>query len=260
MRFMELSKNYKVLVRYDGSRYGGWQKQTKSPTTIQGKIEAVLEKMCGCPIEIAGSGRTDAGVHANGQVFHFKAAVSLQPDEIQNYLNRYLPEDIAVLSVETAPERFHSRLSAKGKRYVYRIWRSEIPPVFERKYVCNLRKLMPEEKEILPDVAAMKTAAKLLLGTHDFKGFTSLKKTKKSTVRTITALTIEERGPEIVITFEGDGFLYHMIRIIVGTLLEVGFGKRSAQSISQVLENGIREQAGFLAPPEGLCLDAVYYE
>ncbi len=253
MKYMKLSKNYKAIVSYDGSRYNGWQRQGRGDNTIQGKLESVLEQMSGESIEINGSGRTDAGVHAKGQVINFHLTTEQTPREIETYLNHYLPKDIAVKDVEVAEPRFHSRLSAKRKIYRYHIWLGKENPVFARKYVY-----VPKEQEI--DVAAMKEAAKQLLGTHDFKGFSSLKKVKKSTIRTIYRIEFFLQENELVIEYEGDGFLYHMVRILTGTLLEAGAGKRSINEVKKALETLNREDAGYTVPPEGLFLEKVIYE
>lgn len=243
--------NYKIILQYEGTKYQGWQRQDSTENTIQGKLERLLTKMCGEPIEIQGSGRTDAGVHAFGQVANFHSNTQLSCEEILEYMNRYLPEDIGVIWVERVPERFHSRLNAKGKVYCYRVMTGTIPHVFDRRWVY--------EHPGKLDVEAMKRAAEQLLGTHDFKAFTSAKKGKKSTVRTIEEIDIAENGDEICFTYRGDGFLYHMVRILTGTLLEIGEGKRSAKDIPKVLESKNRENAGFLAPAKGLALMKVFY-
>ena len=248
--------NYKILVQYDGTRYEGWQRQERTGSTIQGKIEAVLSKMCGEEVQIQGAGRTDAGVHAKGQVanVHLKERVDPQEvkqDEIRQYLNRYLPEDIAVSEVTEVPERFHSRLNATGKIYVYRIATGEVKKVFERRYIYDFG-----EK---PDVHLMRQAAEILTGTHDFKSFCSNRRMKKSTVRTIYSIDLKEKEGEIVITYTGNGFLHHMIRILTGTLLEAGMKKRSLSSVAELLEVRDREKAGFTAPAKGLTLEKVLY-
>lgn len=243
--------NYRIILQYEGTRYNGWQRQDSTENTIQGKLERLLTKMCGEPVEIQGSGRTDAGVHAYGQVANFHCKVKLSCGEIMDYMNTYLPDDIGVIRAEEVPERFHSRLNAKGKRYCYRVLTGKIPAVFDRRYIY--------EHPGALDVEAMKKAAALLLGTHDFKSFTSAKKGKKSTVRTIESLDIEQIGREIRFTYQGDGFLYHMVRILTGTLLEVGEGKRGWQEITDILEAENRERAGFLAPAKGLALLEVFY-
>lgn len=244
-------RNIKLLIQYDGSRYSGWQSQGNTDNTIQAKLTAVLGRMTGEEIELQGSGRTDAGVHAAGQTANFKTRSALSCGEMVTYVNQYLPEDIAVLEAEEVDLRFHSRLGAMRKTYVYRIWNSPIPNVFERKFLCQVEEPL--------DTEAMKRAAKFLLGTHDFKAFSSLKKTKKSTVRTLDSIALERHGKELRLIFTGNGFLYHMVRILTGTLLEVGMGKRRAEEMAAILASLDREQAGFLAPAQGLCLWSVGY-
>ena len=252
--------NYKILVQYDGTRYEGWQRQERTESTIQGKIEAVLSKMCGEEVQIQGAGRTDAGVHAKEQVanVHLKEQVDPQgktPEELCEELRQifvqYLPEDIAVSEVREVPERFHSRLNATGKIYVYRIATGEVKKVFERRYIYDFG-----EK---PDMELMCRAAEILTGTHDFKSFCANRRMKKSTVRTIYSIDLKEKEGEIVITYTGNGFLHHMIRILTGTLLEVGMKKRSLSSVAELLEVRDREKAGFTAPAKGLTLEKVLY-
>ena len=245
-------EHYKIIVAYDGSRYDGWQRQGNTDRTVQGRLESVLSRLDGQTVELRGAGRTDAGVHARGQVADFFLRTPLSPAEVKDCLTRYLPEDIAVLSCEAAPERFHARLSATGKRYVYRIWNSATPNVFERKYLTQWPDAL--------DVAAMETAAALLLGRHDFKAFCSNKKFKKSSVRTLTSLHIQRLGEEVRFTFEGDGFLYNMVRILTGTLVEVGMGQRDPNSMPAILDSLDRQNAGRTMPPQGLILDEVFYE
>ena len=254
-------RNFKMILQYEGIRYQGWQKQESTENTIQGKLEALLSKMTGNRVEVQGSGRTDAGVHALGQVANFHADTQMKAEEIMDYMNFYLPEDIAVISLIEVPERFHSRLNAKGKTYCYRVINSPLPHVFDRRYTH-----MVEEKL---DVEAMRRAADILTGTHDFKAFTSNKRSKKSTVRTIYEIQIEkmtsvsmgsgDRKDEIRFTYSGNGFLYHMVRIITGTLLEVGTHKRMPEEIAEILASGQRENAGELAPAKGLTLMEVRY-
>lgn len=250
---MSKMRNCRILVQYEGTRYQGWQRQDSTGNTIQGKLEMILAKMTGLDfVQVDGSGRTDAGVHARGQVANFKIDTALSAQEVMDYLNHYLPEDIGVTSIQEVPERFHSRLNAKGKTYCYRIWNSSLPCVFERRYVYEL----PEQL----DLDAMRAAASCFVGKHDFKAFTSNKKSKKSTVRTIDAIQIENVGKEIVITYSGDGFLYHMVRILTGTLIEVGLGQRSPASVGALLaQNAARELSGVLVPAKGLCLVEVRY-
>ena len=243
--------NFRLDLCYDGSRYRGWQRLGDSEHTIQGKLEQVISRMVGRPTEVIGSGRTDGGVHAMGQVANFHAETALSAAEILAYLRRYLPEDIGVLAVTEVDPRFHSRYQAAEKTYRYRIWNADVPCVFERKYVWQV----PEPLNL----DAMAAGAALLLGTHDFLPFSSLKKSKKSTVRTLKQLEINRVGTELQITAVADGFLYHMVRILVGTLLEVGRGEREAGDLPAVLAARDRSAAGFTAPPQGLTLVSVDY-
>lgn len=244
-------RNIRMLIQYEGTRYLGWQRQEASDSTIQGKLEKLLSQMCQEPIEVQGSGRTDAGVHAKGQVANFHTSCDLSTDEMLAYCNRYLPEDIAVIDIAEAPERFHSRLNAREKCYCYQVINSGIPDVFLRRYaVLTAEKL---------DVDAMRRAAAYFCGEHDFKGFTSNRRMKKSSVRRIEELSITKEGDLLRFTFRGDGFLYHMIRIIMGTLLEVGSGKRRPESMEALIQSGKRELAGPLAPAKGLTLMEVKY-
>ena len=244
-------QNYKLTLCYDGTRYRGWQKQGNTAQTIQAKLETLLSRALDQPIEAAGSGRTDAGVHARRQVCSFRAETDKSCAEILALLRQFLPEDIGALSLETAPERFHARLSAVRKTYVYRIWNSDVPCVFERKYTY-------QEPRVL-DLDAMRRAAEPLLGRHDFSAFSSGRKTGRAATRTLESVSIERDGEEVHITFTGDGFLYNMVRILTGTLLEVGLGERRAEDIPAVLASRDRSRSGFTAPPQGLFLWDVQY-
>ncbi len=243
-------RNLRLDICYDGTRYRGWQRLPGVENTIQGKLETALTRILGEPVEITGSGRTDAGVHARGQVANFHCESGMKTQEILLALRRYLPEDIGIYSCRDVPQRFHARLNAKGKTYRYRIWNSDAPCVFQRRYVTVL-----EEKL---DVTRMRQAAACFLGTHDFSAFCGNARMKKSTLRHIDALEIREQGGEVDITVTGNGFLYNMVRILAGTLVEVGLGMRTVESIP-ALFGGRREDAGRLMPPQGLCLEEVEY-
>lgn len=243
--------NYKAVIQYEGTRYRGWQTQGNTENTIQGKLEVLLSRMEGEPVEVHGSGRTDAGVHAAGQVISFRSSCGRSAEEIRDYMNRYLPEDIVVRSMEEAAPRFHARLNAVRKTYTYRIWNDPIPDVFGRRFQTQLAEPL--------DVEAMRKAAALLCGVHDYRAFCSLKRFRKSTVRTVEQIQIEKDGPKIEISFTGDGFLYHMVRILTGTLVEVGLGLRRAEEMPAILESRDRAGAGRLMPPEGLMLMGVEY-
>ena len=243
-------RNIRLDICYDGTRYNGWQRQTSHDNTIQGKIETALSRILGEPIEISASGRTDTGVHARGQVANFHTESTMVCADILAELRKYLPEDIGIYSCREVSPRFHARLNALEKTYQYRLWNSDAPCVFERRFVAVM-----EEKL---DGQAMNEAAQLFLGTHDFSAFCANKKMKKSTVRTIKAFRVERLGDEIRFTVTGNGFLHNMVRILVGTLVEVGRGEREMDSIP-ALFGGKREHAGFLAPGKGLCLMEVQY-
>jgi len=243
-------RNLRLDICYDGTRYRGWQRLKGEDSTIQGKLETALSRILGEPIEISGSGRTDAGVHAKGQVANFHCESNMPANEILTQLRRYLPEDIGIINCKDCSDRFHARLNAKEKTYRYRIWNSELPCVFERRFVA----VIPEKL----DLKVMQAAAQHFLGEHDFAAFCGNPRFKKSTVRFIRSLEVIQVGEEIQITVTGNGFLHNMVRIMVGTLVEVGRGERSADSIP-ALFGGKRAEAGFLVPPQGLCLMEVYY-
>lgn len=244
-------RNIKLTITYDGKRYLGWQRLGDSDKTIQGKIESILKQMTGEEIEIIGSGRTDSGTHARGQVANFKTETSMTRAEMLDFLNRYLPRDIVVTKVEEVQDRFHARYNCTGKQYSYYVWNNVIPTVFERNHSFHYPQKL--------DLDKMNQACEKLIGTHDFIGFSALKKSKKSTVRTIEKLSIEQEGSMLHFTFVGDGFLYKMVRIIVGTLLEIGSGSMDVTEIENIFEKKVRQQAGETVPAQGLFLDDVYY-
>lgn len=243
-------KNYKLLIEYDGSRYYGWQRQPEHET-IQGKLENVLSLMCQENVEVIGAGRTDAGVHAKGMVANVSMDTELSEEEIRAYLNRYLPDDVAVTEVKTASPRFHARYNAMGKTYCYTCYDGEVKSIFDRKYITRL-----DER---PDIAKMRQAAEILMGEHDFRNFCVNPRMKKSTVRLVDKIEIARKGNYIIFTFHGTGFLQNMVRIMVGTLLEVGSGRMTCEQVANVLEAKDRQKAGPTAPPQGLCLMSVDY-
>lgn len=245
-------RNLKLILTYDGTRYRGWQRLSGEENTIQGKLETTLSRILGEPVEVSGSGRTDAGAHALGQVASFHCQNPMPCPALLEALRSYLPEDIGVLSCEEAAPRFHARLNATGKTYLYRVWNSPEPCVFDRRYVYRMEEPL--------DLSAMERAASMLLGTHDFLSFCSNKHFKKSSLRTISSLTIRRQGPEVRFTVTGDGFLYNMVRILVGTLLEVGTGRRSPEEIPQILAARNRAAAGYTVPAAGLFLTEVTYQ
>lgn len=246
-----MRQNYRLIIMYDGGRYYGWQRQPDHDT-IQGKLEAVLARLCGQPVEVIGAGRTDAGVHARNMVANAVMDVPLAPEEIRDYLNRYLPEDIGVREVRAAGPRFHARYNATGKSYCYTCFDGPVKPVFDRRYVYVL--------EESPDMEAMREAARLLKGEHDFRNFCVNPRMKKSTVRRVDRIDIEREGDYIRFTFHGTGFLQNMVRIMVGTLLEAGWGHMEPEQVRQALDSRERFKAGPTAPAQGLCLMQVDYD
>lgn len=242
--------NYKITIEYEGTRYNGWQRQTSTPNTIQGIIEAAVKKVTNEDVEVNGSGRTDAGVHALGQIANFKT--ENEYEELSDSLNEVLPPDIKILSCERVNDRFHARLNAKAKTYVYKIDTGKKADVFTRRTVNHFNYDL--------DVDKMRKAAEKLLGKKDFKAFCSNRRTKKSTVRTIYSIDIEKTGSLITFTYKGDGFLYNMVRILTGTLVEVGMGKIPVDDIDKIINSRERGNAGMTLPPRGLTLVDVSYE
>lgn len=243
-------RNLRLDICYDGSRYRGWQRLPGREDTIQGKLEQTLSGILNEPIEISGSGRTDSGVHALGQVANFHCQSRMPCVEILSKLRQYLPEDIGIYDCREVSERFHARLNARKKTYRYRLWNSETPCVFDRKYVA----LEPRPL----DLNRMRSAAEYFLGSHDFSAFCARKNKKKSNIRTIESFSVTREGNEIRFTVTGDGFLYHMVRILVGTLVEVGLGLRDPASIPALFK-AERAEAGIMMPARGLCLMEVFY-
>lgn len=243
-------RNLRLDICYDGTRYRGWQRLSGVDHTLQGKLESVLSRILEAKIELCGSGRTDAGAHAAGQVANFHCESTMPCHEILSQLRRYLPEDIGIYSCGEVSPRFHARLNAKTKTYCYRVWNSDLPCVFDRRYVYAL----PEPL----DTDEMCRAARCFLGEHDFSAFCANRKMKKSTVRRIDRLDIQRVGEELRFTVTGNGFLYNMVRILVGTLIEVGRGERTAESVCALFGEK-REMAGYLVPAQGLCLMEVTY-
>ena len=243
-------RNIRLDICYDGTRYRGWQRLPGKDDTIQGKLETCLSKILGEEIEISGSGRTDAGVHAVGQVANFHCESTMPAEEILAQLRQYLPEDIGISRCKDCSPRFHARLNAKEKTYCYTIWNSEDPNVFDRKCMTCISQPL--------DLAAMREAAKHLEGEHDFSAFCGNPQFKKSTVRFVRSVKILKLGNEVRLIFTGNGFIHNQVRIMVGTVIEVGRGERAADSIP-ALFGGKRSDAGFLAPAQGLCLMEVTY-
>ena len=244
-------RNYKMTIAYDGTRYQGWQRQSATDQTIQGILEKAISIIAGYDVTIDGSGRTDAGVHAKGQTANVKLAGKIEEKEFQAKINAILPEDIRICKTELVKNSFHSRYSARSKRYEYQIDQREKADVFTRKYCYHYIERL--------NIDDMKAAADILKGTHDFAAFTD-KKDEKSTVRTIYDIEITKKNEKIYFDFYGDGFMYHMVRILTGTLLEIGRGTIKLNHVQKILRSKNRAESGFLAPASGLCLKEVYYK
>lgn len=244
-------RNIKIIIQYDGTRYKGWQKQNEKVTTIQGTLEDILSKLLQEEITLVGCGRTDAGVHALNYTANFHTKSNLDIDEIKDSINKNLPDDICILSIKNASERFHARYNILSKTYLYKINNTENKNVFERRYVCNINERL--------DIEKMRQCALPLVGTHDFQSFTTLKSKTKSTIRTINYISIEEINEKIEIEINGNGFLWNMVRIIIGTLIEAGKNKISSKDIEDILNAKTRSQAGPMAPSKALFLKDVEY-
>ncbi len=244
-------RTYKLTVAYDGTRYQGWQRQGNTDNTIQGILEKAVSEETGFDVEVNGSGRTDAGVHARGQTASIVLPGRITEAEFTGRLNDRLPADIRVLRTELVKNGFHARKSASGKVYEYHVDTGERPDVFTRRYCYHFPHSL--------DLDAMRVAAGYLTGTHEYAGYTD-KKDEKSTRRTIYDIMISGQGSRLVIEYSGTGFLYHMVRILTGTLLETGTGQRLPQEAAAALQTKDRRQAGFLAPARGLFLREVRYD
>lgn len=245
-------RNIKITIEYDGTNYHGWQRQKNTSETVQEKLEEALTTINKKPVDVQGASRTDAGVHAMGQAANFFIDVSIPVERIPPALNRLLPEDIRCVKAEAVPVDFHARHDAQGKKYLYRIYNQGIPSVFIRNYVYYFKKKL--------DPVIMQQAARSLEGTHDFTSFRAADCTAKTTVRTIQSIEVIDKSPEIWVEVKGDGFLYNMVRIIIGTLIEVSLGKIRVKEVAEILAAKDRRLAGFTAPARGLTLVEVYYE
>ena len=256
MRSLEVSyirrkkaMNYKIVMEYEGTRYKGWQKQKNTEDTIQGILENAIENITGEKTDVNGSGRTDAGVHARGQTANFK--VKGEYENIMESINDILPKDIRILSCKKADDRFHARLNAKAKTYEYKIDTARKAGVFARRTVNHLCCELDMDK--------MREAKEKLVGEKDFMAFSSNRRTKKSTVRTIYSIDIIREGSIVTFRYRGNGFLYNMVRILTGTLIEVGMGKIDADDIEDIILSRDRGRAGMTMPPKGLTLVSVEY-
>ncbi|NLP33740.1 MAG: tRNA pseudouridine(38-40) synthase TruA [Clostridiales bacterium] len=243
--------NYKLTIQYDGGRYKGWQRLGNNENTIQGKIEKVLSLMAEEKITIIGCSRTDAGVHAIGQVANFKTNKKFTEQEVKQYLNRYLPTDISIVAVQLVPDDFHSRYHAKAKTYRYQIWNKEYSNPFLRKYSMHIEEAL--------NINAMRLASRHFIGSHDFTAFSNAKSKKKSMVRELYSIDIQEEDGLLVIHVKGNGFLYNMARWIVGTLIDVGLGKLEANQIPAIIASKERNKTGRLADAQGLYLESIEY-
>lgn len=243
-------RNIKLIIEYDGSRYQGWSRlgKNESTNTISNKILEVLRKMTGENPELFCGARTEVGVHAYAQTANFKTETDMKDYEIKHYLNRYLPMDIAILSVEDMPERFHAQLNAKSKIYIYRATISDVPSVFDYKYTYHCFRR--------PDMDAMREAAGLLTGRHDFRNFSTVKHSK-STEREMYQIQIYDDGEEMLISMHADDFLHNMQRSIVGTLLEIGMGTRKPSDITAIFKG--EQEASAPCDPKGMYLQEVRY-
>lgn len=244
-------RTYKLTIAYDGTRYQGWQRQVLTDRTIQGILEKAVSDAVGYPVEINGSGRTDAGVHALGQTASVILSGAADDNFFTGNVNGRLPEDIRILDAQLVKNGFHARKSAVGKAYEYYVDTGERPDVFRRRYCYHFPYGL--------DMDAMKRAAGYLEGTHDFAAYTD-RHAESSTKRTIYAIIIRRQYNLITFRFEGSGFMYHMVRILTGTLLEAGSGRRTPESVKDALRAKDRGQAGFPAPARGLFLKEVWYE
>ncbi|KMK75083.1 tRNA pseudouridine(38-40) synthase TruA [Alkalihalobacillus pseudalcaliphilus] len=238
--------NYRLTIQYDGTRYKGWQRLGHTDQTIQAKIEHVVSKMADTATEIIGSGRTDAGVHAMAQIANFKMSKAMSEKEVHSYLNRFLPQDIVVTNVEIVSDRYHARFHTKEKTYTYKIWNQAYTNPFLNKFSMHV------EQEL--DIEKMKKAAQYFVGTHDFTAFSNAKSNKKTKVRDIYSLEITKEAGLIEIKISGNGFLYNMVRKIVGTLIEVGVGNIDGEIIPQIIKSKERNQTGRMAEAAGLFL------
>ena len=243
-------RNIKLTIEYDGTRYYGWQRQPIG-NTIQQELEKAISKVIKKYVEVIGSSRTDSGVHAKGYVANFKTNVKMPAEKFRDAINCKIPRDIVIIKSEEVDLDFHARYSSKGKTYCYTILNREYPCAINKDYVYYYRwKLNVEE---------MKKACKYFLGTHDFKAFQTPGGSVKTSIRTISDLHIETNVDKIKIYISADGFLYNMVRIIVGTLILVGSNKIKEDFVKNIIESGVRQNAGKCAPANGLCLEKVFY-
>jgi tRNA pseudouridine38-40 synthase len=243
--------NYKMTIAYDGSRYKGWQRLGDGENSIQGKIETVLSRLLKKETQIIGSGRTDAGVHARGQVANFHCKKNLEVDAFLEEVNHYLPEDISLVSLEKVDENFHARYNATAKVYRYYILQKGVHDPFVRKYSLHIPDFL--------DLEAMEAAAKMVVGEHDFTTFTNAKSKKKSMVRRVDRLDIFPEGDYLILEFEGNGFLHNMVRRLTGTLIQIGLNQLKPSAMKKYLEAQDRQKVTYIAESKGLFLERVTY-
>jgi tRNA pseudouridine38-40 synthase len=244
-------RNIRLTIEFDGTAYHGWQSQINA-ITVQDVVGAAINRLTGESCSLTGSSRTDAGVHALGFVCNFKTSSSIPEDKFAYALNTLLPEDVVVQESREVSPQFHSRFSAMGKKYRYLVHNSQFPSALLRNRAYHVYYPL--------DVKAMQRAAGHFIGTHDFCAFSAAGGSAKTTVRTISQITVEKRqGNQVEVNVTGDGFLYNMVRIITGTLIEVGFGKLKPDDIPEIIESCDRRRAGRTAPAHGLYLVEVYY-
>ncbi|MBD7914265.1 tRNA pseudouridine(38-40) synthase TruA [Clostridium sp. Sa3CUN1] len=243
-------RNIKLILEYDGTNYLGWQKQ-RIGKTIQGTLEEAIRSLTNEEIDSIGSSRTDAGVHAKGFIANFKTNSKIPADKFREAINHKLPDDIVILKSEEVEEDFHSRYNAKGKTYSYSILNRDVKSAIDRNYVYHIKKEL--------DLNSMEEACKYFIGTYDFSAFKTSGSSVKSSIRTISELYIQKNDDIIKIFVTGDGFLYNMVRIIVGTLIMVGNNKIKPEEIKNIIESKNRDNAGICVPPNGLVLEKVYY-
>ncbi len=247
-----MSRNLALTIEYDGTDFRGWQAQA-GYRTVEAEIQKALEAVTHVPVKLFAASRTDAGVHARGQTASFKTDCDFSIARLHASLSQILPEDIAVLHIEEKPEEFHARHDAKGKWYRYGVIRRDLPPALERKYFLHIRDPLR--------MSAMESAAKSMVGTHDFSSFgVNSGIEPENPAKTIHLLTITKEDSKIFFDIVGDSFLYRMVRSMIGTLLEIGQGKRKPESVAATFEKKDRCSAGFSAAPHGLCLMKVFYD
>lgn len=245
-------RNIKIILEYDGTAYQGWQYQKHTTKTIQETLEKELTRLNKSPVQIIGAGRTDSGVHAEGQTANFYIDVSIPIDRIPIALNSMLPNDIVCKKAEWVADDFHARYDTVGKKYRYRLLNKSFHSVFTRNFVYTLYQRL--------DLAKVEYALKDFIGQFDFSAFQSAGSDMNNTVRQIEKFEIKRYNEEIWFEISGDGFLYNMVRIIIGTLLEIGLGKRPKDDVKKIIKSRDRKRAGFTAPAKGLTLVEVYYD